>query len=840
MYFPEKQYSRLSTCKAYLSGLVLVSTMTVLTACGGGSTGKGLVVDAPTVSVTGLEPTLGHSVIVSLNSDEELVFQQNGTQKFETIVVNGGRYTVAVEGTGGDIVCRLGDGFAVTSKEAGQTFTVVCAVPSEDDGDLNAEGLQMSVALVDFLGQPAGTVDNPVSATREGRLRITLREDGVPLVREIVSVTTQFTSLDPLAGTALTDGRGVAEVVLRSTEMSGADVVTVIYTGEEDTITRTLNYLTIGTESSPPAVSEQVDIGRGLDEDFEIGVLALSQASVSAGSTLLVTANLSAVETVEQQGQDPIEERSTFTGVVPLTFTSECVAAGTAVIDTPVNSSAGSAVATYRPFTGCIQDRVRASARLNGIEKVALSEAITIIPAAPNAIEFVGAEPAIIGLRGSSQAGTPEVAVLTFLIKDSNGDTVGPGVEVDFEPVVETGNFVIVSGSRTSTTQEGMASVTVRSGSVAGVAGVRAELVSDDSANAIGTVSIQAGVPSQDRFRLAAQVVNPRAGSWLGTEVPITVRVGDRFGNWVPDGYRVNFTSELGDMDASCAVQDGTCQVTWVSVGQQSIHFDSGREGRSCRPVGPDADKRGVQPFRCSIPDRYGRNTIMAWGIGEESFVDRDGTNQFDASDEWIAMTDAFRDDNETGKYEDTGPYSEIFIDHAKNGLFEDAGSLFRGVGCASAAEAAGHCKRLTSVRDSLVMVMSTDSVHMWLYDTHPGTLNWPEPTRWADPAIATAQGPSASQLKQPLNILENHTVYLLISDLNGNAPVAGTTITVSGDMVAVGPSSCTVPSTTEAYVCVFRVAPPQVIPLNPSPQIFSAEAPSGLVQSVAISVFRP
>jgi len=813
MYFQEKQYRRLSLTT--LTGLALLSTL-LLSACGGGSTGKGLVVNTPSVSVSGLEASLGQSVVISLNNDEELIFQENGTRKFETIVVDGGRYTVAVEGTGGDVVCRLGDGFAVTSKEANENFKVVCAVPSDDDGELNAEGLQMSVALVDFLGQSAGTVDNPISATREGRLRITLREDGAPLAREIVSVTTQFTNLDPVAGTALTDGRGVAEVVLSSTDTSGADVVTVTYVGENDTVTRTLNYLTIGNESSPPAVSEQVDIGRGLAEDFEIGVLGLSQASVAAGSTLLVTANLSAVETIEQPGQDPVEERSTFTGVVPLNFTSECAAAGTAVIDSPVNSSAGAAVATYRPFTGCIQDTVRASARLNGIEKVAVSEIITVIPAAPNAIEFIEAEPAIIGLRGSSQAGTPEVAVLTFLIKDSNGDAVGPGVEVDFEPVVETGSFVIVSGTRTSTTQEGLASVTVRSGSVAGVAGVRAELVSDDSANAIGTVSIQAGVPSQDRFRLAAQVANPRAGSWLGTEVPITVRVGDRFGNWVPDGYRVNFTTELGDMDASCAVQDGTCTVTWVSVGQQSIHFDGSRDSRSCLTIGPDADKRGLQPFRCSIPDRFGRSTVMAWGIGEESFVDRDGTNQFDASDEWIAMTDAFRDDNETGNYEDTGPYSEIFIDHAKNGLFETAGSLFRGVGCATAAEAAGHCGRLTNVRDSLVMVMSTDAVHMWLYDTHPGTLNWPKPTQWADPAIATQQGPSGAQLKQPLNILENHTIYLLISDLNGNAPVAGTTITVSGDMVAVGPSSCTVPSTTEAYVCVFRVAQPQVIPIKP------------------------
>src|SRR5690606_8140074 len=142
--------------------------------------------------------------------------------------------------------------------------------------------------------------------------------------------------------------------------------------------------------------------------------------------------------------------------------------------------------------------------------------------------------------------------------------------------------FVIASGLSSSTDSNGRVQVTVQSGSVPLVAGVRARLTSATGVVTTGFVSIQAGVATQDRFSMAVDTINPAAGNHLGVQVPVTVRAADRFGNWVPDGTRVNFTSELGDIEGSCQTEGGGCSVVWTSQAAQSIHYDEDRAGRGC------------------------------------------------------------------------------------------------------------------------------------------------------------------------------------------------------------------------------------------------------------------
>jgi hypothetical protein len=144
---------------------------------------------------------------------------------------------------------------------------------------------------------------------------------------------------------------------------------------------------------------------------------------------------------------------------------------------------------------------------------------------------------------------------------------------------------------------------------------------------------VSTGVPEQNSFSLSAAIKNVEGGQFNGCTAPtgtaITARLADHFHNPAPDGTAVSFTAEGGSIDASCLTgliqttqPDGTSVTQKGTPGECSVRFCAGNP----RP----AD---------------GRVTILAYALGEESFVDSNGNNRYDAGEPFTDLGDPFRND---------------------------------------------------------------------------------------------------------------------------------------------------------------------------------------------------
>lgn len=626
---------------------------------------------------------------------------------------------------------------------------------------------------------------------------------GIAMQNRVVTFTLDSPAgvggLDPINGTALTDGNGVATIRLTSGTERGAGMVTATvrigWEGEMQSSSQSASFSSEGGGTG--ATPDPVEIALEFDSAIDPGPgLPLTLVE---GQSLLVSVAFTA-------------NGAPWTGESYVEFSSYCLQAGNATVvpDGPVANLGGYARATYTPGTGCLVDTLYARAQV-GPDLLLVERAFEITPAPARVIEFLGASPAVLGLKGSSQAGATETGRLTFVVRSDTGNPVAAGMQVQFTTVNNIGGFDITSDLVTQTDHNGEVTATVQSGSVPMVAGVRAELVDTPSIFATGQISIHSGVVTQNRFSLASEQINVLAGNHQGVSVPVTIRAADRFGNWL-DGVDVNFTTELGDIDGSCETSDGTCSVTWTSHAAQPIHFDGDRSTRPCLPRNEAFEQGVLSPVACNAFDRYGRSTITAWTIGEESFVDQNGNNLFDVGEEWTPLPEAFRDDNETGIHEFEQLFAEEYMDFDASGDYTAVDMVtarFRGVGCADAQS--DHCDALTNVRRSVLIVLSTDNIQGWVVQPGSGYTSWADSANSALPP----QGWGSAVLTglQPLATLSvtGGEFNVVMADLNGNAPAIGSSISVSAsDSSAniIGPSSCQVANQTEPLVCTFTVKP--------------------------------
>ncbi|WP_101675873.1 Ig-like domain-containing protein [Alloalcanivorax mobilis] len=688
----------------------------------------------------------------------------------------------------------------------------------EDNGsDDNVANATMALTLADAEGVVVGTVDRPITGNRSARVRAMISADQSNLAGMVVTFKTTLGELDPVSGTALTNTDGVAEIALNAGEDAGAGTITATTTVDGEEVTSDINFQTSGNgadgdDNDDTAVS--VLLGNGTGGDFQEGEIELSDTTVNAKSSLSALVNL-----VDAEGNIP------WSGTATVTFSSTCASAGKASFDpAEIIPVGGTAITSYTPANDCADDVITASVTLAGETSTATSDTITVIQSTAASMTFQGAEPPVIGLLGSSQIGVPESSTLSFQVKDSNGDPVSAGQEIAFEVSSGNGGFSITSGEQSTTDSNGLVQVTVRSGTVPLSAFVIAKLVDNADIRATGSVSVQSGPITQNRFSLALETINPRAGSHQGVTVDVNVRAADRFGNWAPDGTRINFTTELGDIDGSCTTSEGQCSVVWTSQGVQTAHFDTDRATRECfTGDSSTAEQTGlVFGIPCLATDRYGRNTVSAWTEGEESFVDVNGNNIYDSNESWLALPEAFRDDNETGLHDSGVDYSEDFRDHNTNGEYDQAGTHFRGLGCSTEARNLNHCDDLANVRDSQVMVLSTDQIHAYFVDAIPNSIGWQGVSQWGS---ATPAG--ISPLSQLQVVPGFNRYWAVIADSNGNAPFSTfrATITLDSDFSLPGSSViCQAENTTEAIIC------PIIIQGSTDPEDFAEAEPGTLM----------
>ena len=444
------------------------------------------------------------------------------------------------------------------------------------------------------LTDAAGAAVTSVAPDRSANVTATLRNSkGVALPSVAVTFTTgdKTGSFVPSSGTALTDAGGVAVVGLAAGTQTGAFTLTANALAGDKSATATAAY-----SVTFPTLS--------------LSALSLTPATLSAGGNAAISVTVS-------NGATP------YTAPLSVAFSSPCVASGKASLGSPVLTQNGVATASYTD-KGCgVADPITATVVLGGAS-VSRTGTLTVLPASAGSVKFVSADTSNIALKGTGGIGRQEFSTLSFQVFDTTGNKVA-GNLVDFV-FADTGTASTVGGltlnpASATSAADGTVTTLVSGGTMP--TSVRVVATVHGSSPAITSVSnllvVSTGVPDQRHFSLSTQTGNCEGLDFDQTCSIVTATLGDHFGNRAPDGTAVNFSAEGGVIDASCVTDalSGTCSVT----------------------------------LRASSPrPANGRVTVLAYAVGEESLVDANGNNVFDAGDTFADKSpDIFRDDNENG-----------------------------------------------------------------------------------------------------------------------------------------------------------------------------------------------
>ncbi len=389
--------------------------------------------------------------------------------------------------------------------------------------------------------------------------------------------------------TALTDVQGVASVTLSpaSATTSGADTITASATVSGLTGTASKGYQINSTTASV------VSFAPNTGDSSSDALAAYGQAVLTLTTTGVSTS-------------------------APVTFsvTSACVAAGKATIS-PSSYSATSNTSTfsYKDTGGCgstlSADTVTVS--IAGSSATTSAQVYLTSPTA-NSITFTSASPSVIYLKGS---GNVESSTVKFEVVDTAGNPL-PGQVVTLNLSTFAGGLMLNQGAAAVTQtsdSNGFVTVIVNSGTVPTPVRVTASL-----ANGASTVSsnlaVLTGLPTQTGFQL-----NPASFNIEGFNHTIsntyTVYASDRSQNPVPDQTAILFWAEKGLVTGTATTSGGLATTTL----QTSDH---------------PAD---------------GRVTVLAYAVGEESFVDLNGTNVYAAGDPYQDLGNVVKSVEFDGQY---------------------------------------------------------------------------------------------------------------------------------------------------------------------------------------------
>jgi len=159
-------------------------------------------------------------------------------------------------------------------------------------------------------------------------------------------------------------------------------------------------------------------------------------------------------------------------------------------------------------------------------------------------------------------------------------------------------------------------------------------------------VTIPTGIADFDSFSMARDKDSVEGLDIFGIENAVSVYVADRHNHTVPDGTIVNFLTNGGALEQNaCSTTKGKCTVTW----------------RSQNPAPSD-----------------GIVHVLAYTAGEESFVDLNDNDSFDAGETTTDVSEPFIDTSLDG----TRDATEEFVDYNANLTFDNGDGVYTGASC--------------------------------------------------------------------------------------------------------------------------------------------------------------
>lgn len=469
-----------------------------------------------------------------------------------------------------------------------------------------------------------------VTATAPATITASLRTaTGAPVANTVVTFATTGGLGKFDATSALTNDSGDATVTLSPTNATatGADTLTASATVSGATITASGGFQLAATNVTIESLTSD---------------LALPALPANTETTLTVRLSASAVGSP-----------------VAVALTSSCVTAGKGTLTPAGTQTTTTGVASFRfRDNGCgsTQNNDTFGATITGS---AASKQVTLALATPQAQSLQATDTATqtIYLKGS---GYTEFATVTFRLVDSAGNGV-PNQPIDLAANVWSGGLTLddVTGQtiQKNTDSNGDVKVRVNSGTVPTPVRVSATLHGTSVSTVSSSLSIAVGLPSQLNFSLAQATKNIEGYDVDGAPNSYTIIASDRLGNPVPDGTAINFVSEGGQVVNTVFTSKNASGIATATASFAS-----------------------AQPKPAD-----GRVTVLAYALGEESFIDKNGNNVYDAGEQFQNLGSVFLDRLYNNHYASTDQFikqndstgTAVCVNDPNNVLTSPATSLF-------------------------------------------------------------------------------------------------------------------------------------------------------------------
>jgi hypothetical protein len=462
--------------------------------------------------------------------------------------------------------------------------------------------------VLSFVDDAGVEITNHVlSQSQLQKLKIVVRDASgavAPFTRVQVALDSGLAVLVPTNGTQLTDQSGVVFMRITPSSVSSSGTVRATVTTTVDAVALTSTY---DLQINPGTVT--------------FSPVTVSPASVQKGQSVNVSVDVSV---------NGVAARS---NSVAVTFSTAC---GTVSPSSALVDAAGKALAVIQTTSSgsCAVD-----ASVNGVTSNPASYTVTSAPTTN--IQFVDATPALLYQSGSAG---PTTSIVKFKVIDSLAVGV-PGIPVTATLTNTDGGISFCGSPSTGTTSgvagsEGTVTFSICAGTLPATVQVRASFVNNGVtvSTSSNVLTIQTGLPTQRFFDISTTAHNFYVGGFFtktlvnGNSVSISVFAADRQGNPVPDGTKIVFVTEGGQINSAgqsnCLIANGRCSVTLI--------------GQDYRPMGSAATNGDVRP---------GRVTVLAYTDGEESFVDANFNNRYDAGELFEDLGTLYLDKDESGLF---------------------------------------------------------------------------------------------------------------------------------------------------------------------------------------------
>lgn len=256
---------------------------------------------------------------------------------------------------------------------------------------------------------------------------------------------------------------------------------------------------------------------------------------------------------INSETEQPVPEA--LVRILPPNVTTETNADGRFEVDVEIDSTMNlNVTATKEGFTQTSRQVLAIAGREVEVPNLRVARGSDAGPESGRAsnILLMAQSSQSIGVR---ESGSTEVAQITFQATDSLGRpvTVANAADISFTFGQNPGGGAFISPQRARTDNQGRATVNLSSGTRAGVVQIVAEAVVDGRTirSLPVSVTIHGGLPDQDHFSIGPERFNFPGLRTYGVTNPISVIVGDKYGNPVKEGTAVYFTTSHSIIEGS-------------------------------------------------------------------------------------------------------------------------------------------------------------------------------------------------------------------------------------------------------------------------------------------------